>query len=50
MSMLAIQETEERLVCVDKQQHMFVTVCTFVGCCLATKILNLGSTKLNGWK
>ena len=27
-----------------------VCVCVFVGCCLATKSLNLNNTKWNGWR
>ena len=29
---------------------MSVCACVFVGCCLATKTLNLNNTKSNGWK
>ena len=39
-------------VCMSVYECMCVSacVCVLVGCCLATKTLNLNNTKSNGWR
>ena len=37
-------------VCVHACVCVCACVCVFVGCCLATKSLNLNNTKWKGWR